>query len=65
MAGHIIHMDEAVQLYGADNVINAVEFAADSVQHTRTSVGCPGASPPFQHRSQRSGMSSPPYPLSV
>ena len=42
MAEYIIHMDEAVQLYGANNVINAVDFAAHGVQHASTSWGVRG-----------------------
>ena len=45
MAEYNIHMDEAVQLYGADNVINAVEFAAHGWAARQHVVGCPGASP--------------------
>jgi hypothetical protein len=39
IAEFMIHVDEAVEQYGANNVINADETAARSVQHTRTSWG--------------------------
>jgi hypothetical protein len=39
MAEFMIHVHEAVEQYGANNVINADETAAHSVQHTRSSWG--------------------------
>jgi hypothetical protein len=42
MAEYLIHVDEAVEQYGANNVINADETAAHGVQHTGRSWGIVG-----------------------
>ena len=42
MAEYLIHVDHAVEQYGANNVINVDETAAHGVQHTRSSWGIVG-----------------------